>query len=174
MPQLTEENLAAIYPTAKTYDELRAERKQLQEQRRPKHVAPKIACFTSFSVPVVTVAYFIIQRVASTMLSTSGGPGASMAVLTGVCFLILAGIVGLGVLYYLWWLIDGLASKVFVNTPLLYLFLGGVLCVAGAAGGTLHMLGYPTITTTPILTVGVFMTSYLVAKKAESLTGHKA
>lgn len=154
MSQLTEEELAKIYPRAKSYDELQAERAAREEERRPRFIAAKIATGATLAIPTVVITYLVAIRVTAITPTSS-----SMSVLAGVCIVILICIAGLAILYYLWSLIEGLASKVIANTPLLYLLLVGILCIAGAIGSALYA-HYDTIAATAAATLWTFAASY--------------
>jgi hypothetical protein len=167
MTQLSEEDLAKIYPTAKTYDELQAERELRREQGRPKHMPIKIALWASLSVPIIALIYEMAQRVGLTTLNSAAGQtNASMTVLTGVCIVILLGILGLASLYYLWSLINGLASKTLVNTTPLYFMLAGALLTATGISIVLHLYTYNFVVITLVPMVWVFIVSFIAAKVA--------
>lgn len=173
MSKLTEEDLAKIYPNAKTYDELQAEHGLLKEQQRPKFVAPKIAFWTSLSVPTVALVYYGAQRVGLTTIGGvgPGQTGASMTVLAGVCLVVLFCIIGLVILYYLRSLIDGLASKTLTNTTPLYVVLLGIICIAGGIGVMLHAYKYDFIAVTLVPMIWVYSTSLVathIIKKRDS------
>lgn len=165
MAQLSEEKLARIYPSAKTYDQLQAERNLLEERRRPKFVALKIALWTSLSVPIVALVYYGAQRVGLTALRTAGpGSNGSMTVLAGVCLVVLFCIMGLVMLYYLRSLIDGLASKALTNTTPLYLVLLGIVCIAGGIGIMLHVYKYSLVAVTLVPMLWVWTTSLVATQ----------
>jgi hypothetical protein len=128
MPKLTEEQLAKLYPAAKTYDELQAKRAELDEIRRPKFVALKIATWTALCVPLIASVFHFLKKV--TVGLTSGD---TIATLSSVCIgLLLAGFAA-AFIYYMWWLAERVASKTILATSLMYTLLAGVLIAAIAA-----------------------------------------
>ena len=126
MAKPTGEELSKLYPTPKTYDEHQADLREIQEIRRPKFVELKIGIWTALFIPVVVVVCRIVVGITATFR-----PGAeTVAVLSGVSGALLSVAAGLGALYYLWWLIDSVASKVIVAPSMLYASLGGSILVA--------------------------------------------
>lgn len=158
MPKLTGEELSALYPKAKTYDELQEERRLRDLERRPTFVKEKIALYTSLGIPTVFVAYFIVQRTSEALFREGANTG---PVLTGVCFSILTLLVATAALYYLYTLINGLASKVFLDTSLLYLLLITVLCAGIGIGVFLvQAQGYNFMLTAAAATLATFALSF--------------
>ncbi len=137
MPKLTGEELSKLYPQAKSYEELRAEREQIKEVRRPKFVALKIALWTALIVPVALTVYHTVLR-----LILSIEPESIDGALFGVCLAILAAVVGLAIVYYLYSLIDGVASKIFLSTTPLYFTLAIILCACGGVSSLLLSMEY--------------------------------
>lgn len=128
MPQLTEEQLAKLYPTAKTYDELQAKREAIDEIRRPKFVALKIASWTALCVPLIASVFYFLAKV--TVGFTSGD---TITTLSSVCIsLLLVGFNAVFV-YYMWWLAESIASKVILATSRMYTLLAATLIGASTA-----------------------------------------
>ena len=111
MPKLTGEELSRIYPQAKTYDELHAQREAIKEARRPKFVAIKIASCTALIAAVALAFYQIILRLLPLFESAEVG-----SVMLGVCSLVLSVIISLVTIYYLYSVIDDVASKILAST----------------------------------------------------------
>jgi len=166
MPKLTEEDLAKIYPTPKTYDELQTERELREEAKRPKFVAAKIALWASLFVPVVAITGYAALRVARSPETI----GSSMAVLAGVCIVILLVIVGLAALYYLWSLIESLASKTIIATSLFSAALLAILGLTGGAGVVLYLYGFHPTVITLIMAAVVFVSSFIATKKIKAIS----
>lgn len=125
MPKLTEEQLAKLYPAAKTYDELQARRAELDEIRRPKFVALKIATWTALCVPLIAGVFHFLEKVAVGLTS-----GDTITTLSSVCIgLLLTGFAAV-FMYYMWWLTESIASKVILATSLLHVLLSAVLAAA--------------------------------------------
>lgn len=169
MPQLTEEDVAKLYPRAKSYDELQTEREFREAERRPKYASARIALWASLSVPAITIPYYASLRIVAVAypVAASGSSSSSMAVLAGVSLIILLSMIGLAILYYLRSLIDSIVSKTIVATRLFYLVLIGILCIAGGIGGVLYFRGYSLALITLALMFWVSLTSFIAAKKIE-------
>lgn len=157
MPKLTGEELSKLYPKAKTYDELQIEREQTEEARRPRFVSLKVALWTTL---IAVVAIAVYQAVL--LLFPSFESGAVVDVMPGVCGAMLSALLGMAAVYYLYSLIDGVASKVFLNTALLYGALLIVLCICGGLGALLTYLEYSAIVVAVIATLSTFILSLLV------------
>lgn len=159
MTQLTEEDLAKIYPTPKTYDQLEAEKKQREEEARPKFVALKIASWMTLSVPTVIITWYATRHIVATFRAPS-----SMAILAGVCLTMLVCIAGLAILYYLWWLIEKLAYKTMVATSLFKLIAVSVLAIAGAVGALFFIYEYNVIVIAAVTMPLVFASGFIATK----------
>lgn len=105
MNKLSEKDIASIYPTPKTYDELQAERVQRELSRRPKNVPAKIAGWTTLGIVTVLAVRQIVPYVTSYDLSSAGG------VLFGVTFSLLAVLATGALLYYLYTQTRGLIDR---------------------------------------------------------------
>lgn len=170
MPHLTEEQIAKLYPRAKTYDEIQAARKDRDEQRRPKFVALKIAFCASLAILIVTTTLYFIQQILSRMfLATGTGTGASLMILSSVCGLIILGALCLSSLYYLWSIIDGIASKTIALTALFHASLIGILCIAAAIGIFFYLQGHGIIAATLVPIVWTSTAIILTIEKARLL-----
>lgn len=159
MPKITEEDLANIYPRAKSYDELQAEREQREIAGRPKFVAAKIALWASLMVPVAFAVYFVMLYLMTTIRAGSTG-----GALFSVSFATLSAVIGLSAVYYLYSRIDDLVSKTVASSSILYGILAVTLCAAGGMGATLQSHGYNLITAIAAATFTVFVVSFVTAR----------
>lgn len=155
MPKLSGKELSELYPKAKTFDEIRNERALIAEQRRPRLVPAKVGLWTALTVPVVFTAYHLVVRVLISHIGTSAGP-----TLSGVSLSLLICVTAVALLWYLYSLIDGTASKVLAAMPLLYGTLTTILFLAGSAFATLLGLGYDATVVALIITLVVFLVAY--------------
>ena len=148
MPKLTPEDLSRLYPQAKSFDELEAERRLRDLERYPRFVSEKISLCTALCGATVFAVYHLVLRTMAGSLSSAG------SVLSGVSFSILVLAAGMATLWYLYSLIDGLVSRVITAASLLYGALAGVLFVSGLVHATLArfaIVGMPAIATTLLL-----------------------
>ena len=155
MPKLTGEELAKLYPRAKTYDELRMGQKQLHELRRPKYIALRTATWTALCIPTTTLTYSLLTKVGLGILS-----GSTVATLSSVCLSLLLLGFAIAFIYYMWWLIDGVTSKVLITTTLLHASLGGVLVGALALYFYAIRHGHSSLLATAATALVVFVVAF--------------
>lgn len=155
MPKLTGKELSNLYPKAKTFDEMRAESKQIQELRRPRFVPAKVATWVTLGGITVLTAYYLIARIMNDLSDDA------MQALTSMSF---AGIIAVGAVasvFYLRSLIDGLASRIIVSMPLLYTMLGIILCIGGSIFGVfVQYLGYDGLFVASLVLPFAFFATY--------------
>lgn len=129
MPKLSGKELSELYPKPKTYDQLEAERKEVQLARRPRFVAPKIALWSTAAILTTLVAYGFIASLMSN-LSSAG------TVLAGTSFSFLICLAGIAVIFYLY----TLTNDLIVRTSLSAMTLYSVVLIILVAGGALLQL----------------------------------
>ena len=156
MPRLTGEELSKLYPKAKTYDELQAKHEKIKEIRRPKFVALKIASLTTLIAAAGLGVYATILWLLPSF--ESGSTGTTMF---GVCVALLSAVFGIAAAYYLYSLIDGIASKVFINTTPLYVTLALMLCVCGGVSSLLLAMEFSVLGVVPFVIPTAFMLSFM-------------
>lgn len=160
MAKPTGEELSKLYPTPKTYEERQADLREIQEIRRPKFVELKIGIWTALFIPIVVVVCRIVVGIAATFQPGTG----TVVVLSGVSGAFLSIAAGFGTLYYLWWLIDSVASKVIVDPSRLYASLGGI--IFATLGLCLYILRYEfsLFQTTTGVTLLTFVAAFWVTR----------
>lgn len=158
MPKLTGEELSKLYPHVKTYDELQADRARMDEQRRPKLVALKVAFAAALGVLGIPTVY-LIYRMASELIS-GADEGSISIVMTAVFSSIFLIVVCLAVLYYLYTFIDSLASKTMAISTPFYLLLFLIYCAAGIVFVLLHYTISPVVIGG--MMAGVFAAAFLL------------
>ncbi|HCH33965.1 MAG: hypothetical protein UY35_C0019G0010 [Candidatus Saccharibacteria bacterium GW2011_GWC2_48_9] len=123
MNKLSEKDIASIYPTPKTYNELQEERVQRELSRRPKNVPTKIGSWTALGVVTILGVQQIVPYVTAYDLSSAGG------VLFGVTFSLLAVLATGAMLYYLYAQTRGLVDRVLDSPGRVYAQLIAVVGV---------------------------------------------
>lgn len=156
MPRLTGEELSELYPKAKSFDQLRAESAQLQELRRPRLVALRIALCTTVCAVALLIAYRLIIHTIPT--SQNNDPQVAL-VGVGMIGLILAAT--LAVLWYLRSLIENVVSKTIAAPALLYTSLIAALLLAGAGFSVLHFFLHDEVLEIALLLGTTFILSLL-------------
>ena len=126
MPQLTEEELAKIYPAAKSYDEVQEEREQLQEKRRPKLVALKVGAYVAAAVAFTITAYILTTKLIKATIPEVGSAASTASVMIGVFGMCLIGAVTIGIVYYLYTLTSSLLYRTFAASSFPTALLGAV------------------------------------------------
>lgn len=166
MAQLTEEELARLYPTPKTFDEQQAERAVIDELRRPKFPALQMSLWLAASVPVMLVVYHANSYLVSALneFSSTG------EVLAGVSFGLLTLILGVLLLYYFYTQFDALVSKTISATPVLYRLLAGMFFATGASFTALGQLersdtGVAVATTLVAFALSFAVISYVLKRQ---------
>jgi len=124
MPKLQGKELSDLYPKPKTYDQLKAEREQVQLAHRPRFVAPKVALWSTAAIFTVLAAYGFITLIMG-HLSSAG------AVISNTFFSFLVCLVGMAVIFYLYTLINGLVPRTPLSSTVLYAALFIILVVSG-------------------------------------------
>lgn len=123
MNKLSEKDIASIYPTPKTYDELQAERVQRELTRRPKNVPARVGGWTTLGIVTILGVQQIVPYVTAFDLSSAGG------VLFGVTFSLLAVLATGVMLYYLYTRTRGLIDRVLDSPGRVYVQLIAVVGV---------------------------------------------
>lgn len=106
MPKIKGEDLSSLYPYPKSFDELEAERKLRELTRRPRLVSIKIGAWTTLSAVILLVAYQTCSHLIVSSLSSAG------TVIFGVFTSMLIGLAAVAAVFYLYSLINHLATKV--------------------------------------------------------------
>jgi len=117
--------LSDLYPKPKTYEQLKAEREQVQLARKPRFVAPKIASWSTAALFTVLAAYGFITLIMSDHLSSAG------AVISGTSFSFLVCLASMAVMFYLYTLINSLVPRTSLSSTVLYVALFIILVVSG-------------------------------------------
>lgn len=159
MPNLHGKELSELYPRAKSYDELEAQRRQLALIRQPRFSAIKISAWTTLSVVTLIVGFVLINRIMGFISGESAGP-----VLAAVSFTMLVALLCIAIIYYLHSLTEDVATKLTAHPALLHLVLGGIITASGAA---IYMLTSRDITlfiAAAIVLPACFLLSILAAR----------
>jgi len=126
MPKILQgKELSDLYPKPKTYDQLKAEREQVQLAHRPRFVAFKIASWSTTTTFTVLAAYGFITLIMSDHLSSAG------AVISGTSFSFLVCLAGMAVMFYLYTLLNSLIPRTPLSSTVLYTVLLIILVVSG-------------------------------------------
>lgn len=108
MGKLTEEDLEALYPTAKSQEQKREELQARMLARRPKRVSSR----TSFYVSLAVVILLTSNRLITLSLSGDSSLG---GVLAGTALAMLLALVTLGLIWYMYRDIYALLSRTEIN-----------------------------------------------------------
>jgi hypothetical protein len=125
MPKLQGKGLSDLYPKPKTYDQLKAEREEVQLARRPRFVAPKIALWSTAGMFTVLAAYGLITLIINDHLSSAG------AVISGTFFSFLVCLAGMAAIFYVYTLINSVISRTLISSTALYSALLIILVING-------------------------------------------
>lgn len=126
MPKLQGKELSDLYPKPKTYDQLKAEREQVQLAHKPRFIASKIASWSTAAILTALGVYSFITLIMNDHLSSAG------AVISGTSFSFLVCLVGMAVIFYLYTLINGLIPRTPLSSTVLYVALLIILVISGA------------------------------------------
>lgn len=152
MPKLTEEQLARLYPTAKTYDEVQAKHAIRNEIRRPTFLILKVGFQTALGVAITLTTYHLLSRlITTTSFASMGGT------MTTVCGVILAGIILVAILYYLYSLTNALLSVTYVNPTLPMGLITSIFFLAIVVFWFLLQANYNHIAISALLVVTTFI-----------------
>lgn len=132
MPALSKEKLAEIYPTAKTYEELQAEREIREQKRKPKLVAIRIATWTT----IILFAFFTLYESSFYILTESKQIESLDSIDFNLVITALLGLISLVVILYLYTQIKKLATKTITATPALF----GSIMIILATNGVVYRL----------------------------------
>lgn len=125
MPKLQGKELSDLYPKPKTYDQLQAEREEVQLARRPRFVAPKIALWSTAVMFTLLAAYGFITLVMNDHLSSAG------AVISGTSFSFLVCLASMAIIFYIYTLINRLIPRTSLSSTVLYTTLLIILVISG-------------------------------------------
>ena len=157
MPKLSGKDLSSLYPKPRSYDELEAERKKRELQRRPRFVALKISLWTAFGILLVPVTYWVVSHLVVSSLSS---PGQAISAASFSIFLILlAG----AILIYLYSLINNLAARTLLSASGLHAVLISIVIIACSILMLLIQYRYANIVTILATLLASFLAAYLAA-----------
>ena len=117
--------LSDLYPKPKTYEQLEAERERIQQARKPKFVALKLATWSATFVFIALATYGAVTLIMNSHLSSAG------AVIAGTSFSFLVCLVGMAAAFYLYTLIKSLLTKVSLSGAALFTALLVVFVLSG-------------------------------------------
>lgn len=155
MTKLAGKDLSSLYPTPKTFDEQRAERKRVEVALRPRHVPVKIAWWTTLGLAIAAAAYWLGAKIVSNNLSSSG------EVLFSVSSAIFLGLVVLAVAIYLYGSVNKSIARLPISSTLLFTILGIIIGVTGSLLISLVQQGYAGMVSIALVLGGHFVVSFL-------------
>lgn len=126
-------DLATLYPTPKTYDEVQAERIEHQERNKPRHVASKAGLSCMLLAADLLGVYYLCRYIITDSLVSS------LNVIIGICAALFVLMLGLAILKYLFSrlrdLLYTLQAAASVYATLFMVFVAGVVYASWLSAG---------------------------------------